>query len=84
MASSSSDQQLPDFDAKKIYLVAGKTLNKLKALIQENRPDVVSGGILQVAQRGPDGTYLTASVKTVTLTACVSGVNTNFDFLVRS
>jgi hypothetical protein len=77
-----SSDQLPDFDAKKVYLVAGKTLNKLKAMIQENRTDVVSGGILQVAQRGPEGTFLQASVKTVTLNACVDGVSKSFNFLV--
>ena len=79
-----SDQQLPEFDAKKIYLVAGKTLNRLTRIIQENRPDVVSGGILQVVQRGPDGTFLAANVKTVTLTACVGGVATTFNFVVTS
>ena len=75
---------MPDFDAKKIYLVAGKTLNRLKKTIEENRPDVVSGGILEIAQRGSDGTYLSARVTTIPVQICVNGVPTVYNLVVSA
>lgn len=75
---------IPDFDAKKIYLVSGKTLNAIKSAIQSDRPDVVTGGILEVTSKTEDGTYISAKVKTVQLAACVNGVAQTFNFIVQA
>jgi hypothetical protein len=51
-------ENLPEFDDKKVYLVSGKTLNKLVKQTRMNRARVVEGGGLKIVEQNEHGTFL--------------------------
>ncbi len=55
------DNEYPKFDETKMYLLSGKTLNRIINLIKRGRPQVTAGGGLQIDQETQDGIYLSAS-----------------------
>ena len=71
---------LPQFDASKVYLVKGSSLNAMTAKIKAYRPRVVDGGGLKITSQGADGTFLSATI--LELSVCIGGNVATKKFLV--
>jgi hypothetical protein len=73
---------LPQFDAKKVYLVSGKSLNDMLQQIKSERIRIVQGGGIKIVSQSDQGTFLAASGGTIELAVCVNGVSQTLKFLL--
>jgi hypothetical protein len=80
--SQAAGPNLPQFDDKKVYLVAGKSLNAIIQAVQANRPKAVQDGGLKIVSQSDQGTFLAASGGTIELTVCINGSPVTKKFLL--
>jgi len=67
MAEETTGQGLPKFDASKIYLIKGDTLNVIMDQIKRSRVRIITGGGLKIDHEGADGIYLSVDGTTCSL-----------------
>lgn len=78
------DSGSQQFDANKVYLVRGDTLNSIVAAEKKNQPKVVTGGGLTIVSQSDEGTFLSLDLKTLDLVVCIDGVATTKTFYVKA